>query len=97
MTWFKSNGGGDHVTLWLCDKCGAILYTNPESHGELTDGEYVDCDGDFHRLHRTIDELVQVYNPITKRYVLIDKTTWSIIHHKASMGKYDYVDEHDSK
>ena len=91
------NKRGGEMVLWLCDKCGAILYTNPESHGELTNGKYEDCDGEFYRLYRSIGDLVQVYNPKTKHYVLIDKKTGSIIHHMSSYRKYDYVDTYDSK
>ena len=84
---------GTMQTLWLCEKCGAILFTNPNSHANLENGIYVNCDGDFHKLRRNLSDYTQVYNTKTKRYVLIDKITGSIIHHKKSEGEYDYIEE----
>jgi hypothetical protein len=77
--------------LWLCEKCGCVLFTNPDSHANLENGNYVECDGKFQKLDRCLSELAQVYNPKTKCYILIDKITGKIIHHKNRGGEYDYI------
>ena len=40
-------------------------------------------------------DLVQLKNPISKRYVLVDRTTGSIISHKKSSGPYKGVPIHE--